>query len=221
MCFSATASFSAGAILAIVGVASLKKVQTSSQFMFALFPVFFSIQQFTEGAVWISLTNTNYQYWKSIPIYIFVFFAQIFWTIWVPLSFYLMEKNRIRKKILFLFVAIGSAISLFHFYNFIFFDVTASIKPYHIYYDLDFPLRHNLIMEVLYLLVIIVPALISSIHRTYLLGILLFTSFLITNLYFKDYIISVWCFFSALISILVYAIMKDLKEEDQLRKIAF
>ncbi|MEO6302587.1 MAG: DUF6629 family protein [Bacteroidia bacterium] len=219
MCFSATVSFGASAILAIAGIASLKKVQTPSQLMFALFPFIFSIQQFTEGFVWLTLTNADYRPWQYIPIYTFVFFAQVLWTIWVPLSFYLIEKNIKRKKILAIFVGIGSFISLFHLYNLIFFDVTASVKPYHIYYDLDFPLRHNLIMEIFYLLIIICPALISSIHRMHILGILLFSSFIITKFYFNDYVISVWCFFSALISIIVYLIMRDLKENEQLRKV--
>ncbi len=213
MCFSATASFGSGLILAAVGVASLKKVQTPSQLMFALFPILFSIQQFTEGFVWITLTATNYQHLQSIPIYTFVFFAQVFWTAWVPFSFYFLEKNTSRKKILFVFVAVGSAISLFHFYNLILFDVTASINPYHIHYELDFPLRHNLIMEILYILVIITPPLISSIHRAYILGILLLTSFLVSKVFFSDYIISIWCFFAALVSILVYLILRDLNRK--------
>ena len=220
MCFSASASFGASAILAVIGVASLKKVQTSSQLLFALFPIVFAIQQFTEGFVWITITNSNYQYWQSFPIYTFIFFAQVLWPTWVPLSFYLIEKNSTRRKIIFAFVLIGSCISLLHFHNLIFFNVSASIMPYHIYYDLDFPLKHDLIMESLYLLTIIVPPFISSINRAYILGILLLLSFLITKLYFSDYIISVWCFFAALISAIVYLIMKNLKENDKLRGIA-
>jgi len=219
MCFSTTASFGASAILAIVGIASLKKVQTSSQLMFALIPIIFSIQQLTEAFVWISLTNPNYRHCQHIPIYIFVFFAQVLWTLWVPLSFFLIEKNIKRKSILLGLVAIGSAISIFHFYNLIFFNVNAAITPFHIFYDLDFPLRNNLIMESLYLICIIIPPLISSIKRTSMLGILLSASFLITKLYFNDYIISVWCFFAALISVLVLLIMKELKEKDLLKKL--
>ncbi len=220
MCFSATASFGASAILTIAGVASLKKVLTPSQVMFALIPIVFSFQQFTEGFVWITLTNANLQHWQYIPIYTFVFFAQVLWSIWVPLSFFLIEKKIQRKKILFIFVVIGSAVSLFHFYNLLFFKVTASLRPYHIYYDLDFPLRDNILAESLYLLAIIVPAFISSIQRTFILGILLLTSFLVTKFYFNDYVISVWCFFAALTSILVFLIMRDLKEQNQSRKIA-
>ncbi len=220
MCFSATASFGACAILAIVGVASLKKVETSAQLMFALFPIIFSIQQFTEGIVWITLTSVNYQHWQSIPIYTFVFFAQVLWTTWVPLSFFLIEKNVKRKKILLAFVGIGSLISLLHFYDLIFFHVGASAMPYHVFYNLDFPFRNNLIIKGLYLLSIIMPPLISSIPRASILGFLLFISFLITKLYFNDFVISVWCFFAALISIIVFLIMKKLKEKDCLRKIA-
>jgi len=219
MCFSTTASFSAGAILAIAGIASLKKVQIPSQFMFALIPIVFSIQQFTEGFVWIALTNVNYQHWQSIPIYIFVFFAQVLWTFWVPFSFYLIEKNSTRKKILLVLVGIGSLISIYIFYCLLTYKVSAVITPYHIRYIVDFPIPHFIIMASFYFLTIVAPPFVSDLKKAPILGILLFCSFIISKLFFSDIVISVWCFFAALISLFVYIIMKNLKSKDQLRKI--
>ena len=100
MCFSTIASFGSSAILAVAGIACVKKIQAPSQIMFAYIPIFFSIQQFTEGLVWVTLTNNNYQHWQAIPIYLFVFFAQVLWLVWIPLSFYLIEKSSNRKKAL-------------------------------------------------------------------------------------------------------------------------
>ena len=51
MCFSATASFSAGIILTVIGVASIKKAHHKSQLLFASIPFVFGIQQFAEGNV--------------------------------------------------------------------------------------------------------------------------------------------------------------------------
>jgi hypothetical protein len=49
MCFSANASFGAGIILAVISVASLKKVQYSTHIYFAAIPLIFCIQQITKG----------------------------------------------------------------------------------------------------------------------------------------------------------------------------
>ncbi len=48
------------------------------------------------------------------------------------------------------------------------------------------------------------------------LGLLNLTSLIITMIFFEDYIISVWCFFSALISWNVILVMKDLEVKHQL-----
>ena len=57
MCFSASASFGAGIVLAAIAVASIKQVQHKSQIVFACIPLFFSAQQFTEGLVWLSFSS--------------------------------------------------------------------------------------------------------------------------------------------------------------------
>jgi hypothetical protein len=211
MCFSASASFGASAILAIAGVASIKKVQALSQLMFASIPIIFSIQQFTEGFVWLTLTNDKYKDLQNIPIYIFVIFAQVIWPVWVPLSILLVEKNSNRRKVFSVLAGIGLIISIYHIYCLASYHIGATVSPYHINYELDFPLRHFAILGSFYLLTIIMPPLISSIKGMSLIGILLLSSFLISKLYFNDFVISVWCFFAALVSLLVFLIMCDLK----------
>jgi hypothetical protein len=49
MCFSAGASFGAGIILAVISVASLKKVKHTPHNFFAIIPLIFCIQQISEG----------------------------------------------------------------------------------------------------------------------------------------------------------------------------
>ena len=55
MCFSANASFGAGVVLTIIGVAAIKKVQHPSQILFASIPLLFAVQQISEGILWITL----------------------------------------------------------------------------------------------------------------------------------------------------------------------
>ena len=94
MCFSAGASFVASGGLAIVGVASLK-VAKKEERIIALIPLAFALQQAIEGVQWLSLQSGC----PSLPLgYGFLFFAFIFWPVYVPLTVYLLDKKK--RKIL-------------------------------------------------------------------------------------------------------------------------
>jgi heme A synthase len=80
MCFSATASFSAAAVLGTVGVVALNKVKSKDQLMFASIPLLFGIQQAIEGLVWVSLTHSSDVFLRQFFTYGFLFFAQVLWA---------------------------------------------------------------------------------------------------------------------------------------------
>ena len=54
MCFSAPASFIAGAVLATVGVVTLRMATRPAQIAFAAIPLLFGIQQLFEGLILLS-----------------------------------------------------------------------------------------------------------------------------------------------------------------------
>ena len=55
MCFSATASFSAASITAVIGIATLRQVKHPRELLLAAMPLLFAVQQAIEGALWVSL----------------------------------------------------------------------------------------------------------------------------------------------------------------------
>ena len=55
MCFSSNASFGASAVLAVVGVVAIAKAKNTPGRLFAAIPIIFSIQQFAEGMLWLSM----------------------------------------------------------------------------------------------------------------------------------------------------------------------
>lgn len=57
MCFSATASFTAGTALSAVGGLTLRKSRGKAELPLALVPLMFGIQQLSEGVLWVSLRN--------------------------------------------------------------------------------------------------------------------------------------------------------------------
>ena len=98
MCFSSTASFAAAAVLAAAGAVSLRKVQEPKQLIFASIPLLFSIQQLSEGFLWLALTNPVYAGMEKSSTLIFLVFAQILWPFHVPLAVFLLEKTGWRKR---------------------------------------------------------------------------------------------------------------------------
>jgi hypothetical protein len=207
MCFSTTASFASFAILTAVGAAGVKYVKKPSQQFFAAIPFLFATQQLIEGFVWIGILNNTA--WKSIPIHLFIFFAQVVWAFWVPYSILKMETQAKRIRIIKVCLWIGIALAVYISYCLIFFNTTAFINGHHVNYKLYFPHQYYPILGLLYLLPIIVPPITSSLPEIRLIGILLLLSFIITKLLFNDEVISVWCFFAAIISSIVYWVLRN------------
>lgn len=206
-----TASFSAAAILTVAGVASLNMVKTKSQIPFAAIPIIFAFQQLTEGFVWLSLNHPDYNHWQKIPITIFLLLAQAVWPFWVPFSFLLIEEHQQRKTALKILSVLGFVVSISLACQVLFYPVSAAITPLHIHYELHFPAGlSGIVASIFYFLATIVPPFLAGGKRMTSLGLLNLMSFVITMVFFENYVISVWCFFGALISWEVFLAIKDL-----------
>jgi hypothetical protein len=203
MCFSATASFGAAAFLGVSGTIALFRTKNTSQLMFASIPFLFSIQQLTEGVLWTALMNDPDGYVQYFSTYIFLFFAQVLWTSWIPLSFFFMEQDRKRKWYLHILAVIGIITALLLGSRLIFLGATASIGEHHIFYDIYSPSVLTFTVSLLYGICTIGPCFISSRKHAKLLGVLLAGSLLITEFFYRVYLISAWCFFAAFISLLI------------------
>ena len=207
MCFSASASFGAGIVLSVIGVASIKKAQAPSQIFFASIPLIFAVQQITEGFVWISLSNPGYDFLQQVTTYIFLFFAQVVWPFWVPFAILKLERKKKQKRAEIILTGIGSLVSLYLAYCLLSFPVEASILGYHISYRQNYPAAIGHYCGFLYIIATIVPPFFSRIRRMWILGTAILISYIITTIFYTDYIVSVWCFFASIISIAVFAIL--------------
>jgi hypothetical protein len=213
MCFSTEASFGAGVILTVMGIATLKKTHSKSQIAFAAIPLIFAAQQFTEGFVWLSLSHINYAFLNDTPAYLFLIIAQVIWPLWIPISIFLFEKEKRRKKVLATFIVVGVVLSLCMIYNLLVYDLKAGIIGEHIHYKLDLPNWMIAIGAVLYFITTVVSPFVSTAKHMKLLGVAIFTSYLVAKLFFDQYVISVWCFLAAIMSIIVYIVIKNSPKE--------
>ncbi len=219
MCFSAEASIAGGVIISAIGIATVTKVHKSAQLVFASIPLFFGLQQIVEGSLWLTIPLNDYGSLKEISTYIFLIMADVLWPTMIPLSVLLMEDKLKRKKILLVLLGMGITLSLYYSFCLFNFDVMPEIRGYHIHYSTTFPKFLSMPAFIIYLVVTIAPLFISSIKRTHLMGVLMFLSCVVTAIFFTQYLTSVWCFFAAILSGVIYWILKDSKSAFRLSKL--
>ena len=213
MCFSPEASFAGGIIISSIGVGTYKKIHKPSQLLFATIPIFFGIQQIVEGSLWLTIPNPEYLNIQRIGTYVFLVLADVLWPMMIPLSVLFLEEDKRKKRIIWILLGMGILLSLYYASCLLLLNVTPEIQGYHIFYKTDFPKSLSMIAFIVYLIVTITPLFISSIKRTHLMGILMFLSCLVTAIFFTQYLTSVWCFFAALISGVVFWILSDSKKK--------
>ena len=207
MCFSATASFSAAIVLTAIGVVSIIKTNQKSQLLFASIPFIFGVQQFAEGILWLTIPQGNYYVLQKIATYIYLFFAHILWPLWVPIAIIMLQKSASRNVIQKFLVLVGIATSFYLAYCLSTYDVNARIEQQHINYILGYSNLVSNFWIFFYALATIISPFFSNKKRMWILGFTILISYLFTNYFYENYILSVWCFFSSLISIMVYYIV--------------
>ena len=139
MCFSPEASFAGGIIISAIGVATVKRIHKPSQLIFASIPLFFGIQQITEGFLWLTLPDPGLINIQKISTYLYLIMADVIWPSMIPVSVLLMEENTRKKRVLRIIAAIGMILSLYYAFCLLSFDVDPQISGYHIFYKTGFP----------------------------------------------------------------------------------
>jgi hypothetical protein len=206
MCFSATASFTVSVALVPVGFYCLKSAASlkTPYWLFALIPLFFAIQQFFEGMVWQAIQSGDDTHVRLLALG-FTFFSHLFWMIWIPLSCYAVESSVLKRKFYLFLLVLGSLHGLLMYVPLWLHPdwLTAVIAGHSIQYRATL-LQDDYIpligMQMLYVLLVLVPLLTASDRYIRLFGVLMVVSLAITSLYFNYALISVWCFFAAILS---------------------
>jgi len=199
MCFSATASFVAGGALGATGVLTLRQATARRELPFASIPLLFGIQQTIEGVVWLSFGTP---FLNIVATYAYSLFSHVLWPILVPLSVLLIETNPTRKRALRPFSFIGLAVGTYLLYFLVTEPITARIVQNSIAYES--PHFYLYPMLALYLLATCASCFFSSHRIVRLFGAVALISAAIAAWFFTATFLSVWCFFAALLSILVY-----------------
>ena len=207
MCFSATVSYSAAAILTGTGIYAMRqaRVLPPAYMLWAAIPIFFAMQQAFEGRVWQMLAAGNAS--EAVPFAMgFHFFSHFLWLWLIPLSSYLVEPEKIRKR-----VFAGSLVYASMLFNPDWMVIT--VRDHSIIYDFIVPYQTTIHLPItplmLYGLTLLLPLFFSSHRQIKIFGVLLVLSMVLAAEIKNHAFVSVWCFFAALLSLyLVYMIRK-------------
>jgi len=223
MCFSAKASFITAGTLSVIGLLSIRTAASSKTKKFVPFatsPCIFALQQTCEGIVWLALTHAIPPSLHTFGIYSFIFFAGVWWPIWTSTILYIVEFNKTRQKLLLCTLAVGIATGIIYCISLITQPAQAFPINHHIYYPtLSYPFasqnNSGRLIEscifYIYFTATVVPFFISSIRLMWIMGMVMGLACLTSQL-FAPTSVSIWCFFAALTSGIMYIIVRREKK---------
>lgn len=200
MCFSATASFTAGATLSVAGAVTVSRSDGKAELPLAMVPLLFGIQQISEGFLWVSINRSlpGLQTWTT---YIFSMFSHVFWPMFVPFAILLVEPSQRRRHALHVFQALGLGVGLYLLFFIVRYPVTSRVEGRSIFYDSP----HFFIVGVLitYFLATCGSGLFSSHRIVNIFGVSAFVLAVAAYVVSAKTFVSVWCFFAAILSLLL------------------
>ncbi len=213
MCFSAEASFAVGSALAVIGAATIRKAlrQNPSMLVFASFPAIFSVHQFTEGFVWLSL---NGAFDGTAFRYLYILIAVLLWPFLSPLASFYAKPARVGRPARYVLLLAGLTVTGYLAYKLanasgIHVEVSGHSLSYVIGYKTPLPELANYA----YAAVAILPLLAIRNVVLNILAVLAAASFLYTLHEMRDVWYSVWCLSAAVFSVLMYfAVGRSAKE---------
>lgn len=197
MCFSATASFSAGVVLLGLGSLTLRAARHPREMPLAAIPLLFAVQQLIEGVIWMTF-RYEAPMLNGAMTHVYSFFSHVLWPVYVPVAVLLVEPRGWRRTAMAAFVAAGLAVGAYLMYTLVMFPIISRPTGQHIEYVS--PHFFAAAVMSLYLLSTTVSPMLSSHRMVKFFGVLAVLSFATVYYFYANWFISVWCFFAAILS---------------------
>jgi hypothetical protein len=180
------------------GVWTLAQAPSPRERPLAAIPVIFAVQQFAEGLVWVGVANDQ-AVLTAVFSYVFSFFALFLWPIYVPLAMRILEPGPRRKRILDALLVVGACAAVVICGSLVRHPLETHLLRGHICY------HAQPTYEAMGLYFLAVGAPCFSSHRwLQVFGVLLVLSLAVSlGLYAAEFV-SVWCFFAAALSAVLW-----------------
>jgi hypothetical protein len=196
MCFSAQASFTAATFCGTVGIATIRR-SSKKYLLIAAIPFIFGIHQFIEGVEWL-LKDTDY----GVTIgFIYASIAFCLWPVYIPIACWVADPSCMRPQLRSFLIGTGITVSLYGFYVLSFpLKIDASFHQISYVPGID---RIKWIAYP-YAVAVIIPLFFMRIVMIKIFGALVLLFFILAYKIFNPAHESVWCFFAASSSVLLF-----------------
>lgn len=205
MCFSASVSFAAAAVLGVTGAAVLTKVRALTELPLASIPLLFAAQQAIEGFLWRTLP-VGADHTTALAT-LFAAIGLIVWPLLIPIAMALVEREPARRLAMLILVPAGIGVSI----NYAAIMLVRPYRAWPIGHTLTYVNNHPIspVMLGIYILCACIPPLLSASRALNLFGVIVIGGLAVTFLAFYESFISVWCFFAALASLTIWKFFQD------------
>lgn len=178
----------------------MRATRRKTEIAFATIPLLFGIQQIVEGTLWLSFSFDALQLNVAMT-YLFSIFSHVLWPMFVPFSIGLLEAVPWRRKVIRGFLRIGLLVGLYLLYMIVEFPVISVAAANIVYVSPHF---YKLPVILLYLAATCVSCFFSSDATVRIFGALALILFVLAYGFFAVALFSVWCFFAAVLSSIIY-----------------
>ena len=225
MCFSATASFVAAALLLPTGATALAMAWSKGQrqkLPLAAAPLLFGLQQSLEGMVWLgiraqpALASPDQRVGPVVAALAYLFFAYVCWPVWMPLAAVAqMEQPKLGHLGLWRAVPALGLLPAFTLWLPFLNDPRAAV-PEQIGHSLVYALTPwsagllpPVVGPLLYAALIVLPFLKVPSQRVRSFALTLLVAFGLAQWLSSEALTSVWCYASALLSLQILWILQE------------
>ena len=174
--------------------------------MFASIPLVFAAQQATEGVVWLTIDGSAHATVNRLAVVAFLGLALVVWPIWLPLSLQLVERSPERRRALMRLTWLGLAVAAAAVVLLTRSRPLAVVAGHSIRYHRSGRATGWLegLVLMAYFAPTILPLFVSTAPLARVIGVVLAMSLVLTALIQHNAMTSMWCFFAAILSALIW-----------------
>jgi hypothetical protein len=202
MCFSATADFTARAVLGVVGVATLREVKNRRELLLAAMPCLFAAHEFIEGFVWLGIDGKVSSRVMHNAGSAYMLFAQGLLPFLLPLSIVLIEPTKRQRRRMLSFVILGGLLALYLTWGLIAYPLSISMQSHSILYVNV--ITNTTLVAILYVIATCGSMFFSGFRQLVELAWANLAGLLVVMLVKRYAFTSVWCAYAAVVSVIIY-----------------
>jgi len=209
MCFSAPVSFATSALLLPAGFYELRLASQNNPgyLPLAAIPIGFGVQQACEGLVWLGIeVGSSTQ--VRLGAFGFLAFAYWFWLFWAPWSVAIAELHPIVRRVAWSLGLLGFGYGALLYLPMVFQPDWLAVRVVH--HSIEYKTRlifdswfSQEVDRLVYALIILIPFTLASNPALKRFGATIALSAIASHWLLHQVFVSVWCFFAAILSLLI------------------